>query len=48
VASNPHPAQMHKLAPTDSTCTRIPAGERKIPEPIIDPTTKDNPPSKPT
>ena len=48
VARTPHPAHTHKLAPTELTLARIPAGERKIPDPIIDPTTKANPPMRPT
>lgn len=48
VARTPHPAQTHKLAPTDSTFIRIEAGERKIPDPIIVPITKEIPPTNPT
>ena len=39
---------MQRLVPTDLDACRIPAGERKIPEPIIVPTTKDIPPKIPT
>ena len=48
VASKPQPAHIHRLDPTDLDACKIPAGERKIPEPIMVPTTKDIPPKIPT
>jgi len=39
---------MQRLAPSDPELIKIPAGDRKIPDPIIVPTTREIPPKIPT